>query len=382
MPIRENSNVQMGIRTIESADATELYINASPVGDGQSDAEALAEIYGELARGLRAWGAQVLAERVIVNEGVSLDLVHSARQDMGLDRFPPTILCGGKEENHSISGVQVHAVVCESEIKPVVFNGQAIGRRLTQGDRTWAHFGAITASSSDSSHVQADVVYRQAAAVLASMNMSFHHVARTWVWLRDILNWYDDFNGARTGVFQDLGLVDGDGVVAYLPASTGIGLAPGDGAAVGLEFIAINDGDRSIRNFVSGGEQPSAFTYGSAFARAGVAPTPAGSTLFVSGTAAIDEQGHTEHTGNAEAQIDATIQHVRAILREANVRDRQVMSALAYAKTPEIALQFRDRYADLAWPRIQTIADVCRDDLLFEIELTASVGKQLTDQSG
>jgi len=99
----------------------------------------------------------------------------------------------------------------------------------------------------------------------------------------------------------------------------------------------------------------------------------AGETLFISGTAAIDASGATVHAGDAAAQIEATLANVRAILDAAGCRDEDVLQAIAYCKTPDVEGVLNDRWADLPWPRVVAIADVCRDDLLFEIEATAAV---------
>ena len=49
------------------------------------------------------------------------------------------------------------------------------------------------------------------------------------------------------------------------------------------------------------------------------------------------------------------------------------MSAcLAYCTTPRVEAHFIASYAhELPWPCLTMIGDVCRDDLLFEIEVTA-----------
>ncbi len=93
--------------------------------------------------------------------------------------------------------------------------------------------------------------------------------------------------------------------------------------------------------------------------------------MFVSGTAAIDAQGRTQHVGQIEAQIDDTIRHVRALLSDARCTDEHVLSALVYCKTPEVEEAFRSGWADLGWPVVSMIGDVCRPDLLFEVEAVA-----------
>ena len=126
-----------------------------------------------------------------------------------------------------------------------------------------------------------------------------------------------------------------------------------------------------IEFFEAGGQQESAFAYGSAFSRAAVAPMPGGRTLFVSGTAAIDAQGRTEHVGDAEAQIEATLRHARALLSQVGCGDEHVLGAMVYCKTPQVERAFRSGWTSLIWPAVTMVGDVCRPDLLFEVELIA-----------
>lgn len=386
MSIPKNTDVQVSVRSISSASATELYINVIPGNSYKTADEALSTVYAAVATELRNNNnAQILSERLIASE-TAFRYVDSVRKYLpdNTATEPVTILSTATGKTRIVSGVQVHAVVCDSQIKPIVFEGEPVGRSLTINDRTWIHLAAITGNVSESPREQTETVFRRAAAVLKSLDMSFRDVARTWVWIRDILSWYDDFNSARTGIYKEVGLVANDGTAIYLPASTGIGVAPEfDKFAVGLELIAVSDGNKTIHSHVSSGEQQSAFTYGSAFARASIAPTPAGTTLFISGTAAIDNAGNTEHKGDAGKQINATFSHVRAILNEAGMNDRNVMSAIVYCKTPEIAALYQHArsviWSGKSWPCVETIADICRDDLLFEIELTAAVNRSLNE---
>ena len=53
--------------------------------------------------------------------------------------------------------------------------------------------------------------------------------------------------------------------------------------------------------------------------------------------------------------------------------DKDVVQALVYCKTPDIEQLFHDKWSSLDWPCITAVTDVCRDDLLFEIEATAAV---------
>ena len=279
------------VRVIESPQAAELYINVRPAATGDAD-DQVAAVYGQLAALLHEHSARILSERIFVG-GDAAPSVGSARSDaLGDldDGVPPTVLVTPPSDA-LIHGIQVHAVRAGERPDPIADGDSLIGRRIMVEGRSWVHLAALTAPDAGSSPAQASEVYERAVRVLRSLDMHFNCVARTWVWLRDILSWYPQFNEARTAVFGNEGLVAVEAGARFLPASTGIGVAPADGGACGLELMAISDGGESIRSSHAAGEQCSAFAYGSAFARAVVAPTPAGRALLVSGTAAIDPQG-------------------------------------------------------------------------------------------
>jgi len=127
------------------------------------------------------------------------------------------------------------------------------------------------------------------------------------------------------------------------------------------------------------GKQQCALEYGSAFSRASRAVTPAGKTVYVSGTASIDAAGATTNIGDAEAQIKTTIENVQAVLNDMDLGDQDVVQVVAYCKTTDIEEVFKGIKSCVPWPWVTVICDVCRDDLLFEIEAAAMAGSGRCD---
>jgi enamine deaminase RidA (YjgF/YER057c/UK114 family) len=190
------------------------------------------------------------------------------------------------------------------------------------------------------------------------------------MWLGDILSWYDDFNHIRNKFFTERGLI-GRGSRQSMPASTGIGLGPAFGGSCAMDLAAVLEPTDSIQFLEAVGKQQCAFDYGSAFSRASRVITPAGETVFVSGTASIDAAGATTNIGDARGQINTTIENVRAVLGDMHCADEDVVQVVAYCKTTEVAKFFDSSKAPLAWPWVTVICDICRPDLLFEIEAAA-----------
>jgi len=210
---------------------------------------------------------------------------------------------------------------------------------------------------------------------LADAGMAFSDVVRTWLYGADLLSWYPDLNRARHDFFVSRGVFD-----RYVPASTGIGWDSGTGARIVIGAYAVKANDPSVvevRALPSPLQCP-ALEYGSSFSRAAEVRTPAWRRVIVSGTASIEPGSHAvAHVGDADAQVECALRAVAAIYESRGLSLADVTGALVYLKEE----RFRT-----AWERWLTqhpefpreharaiIADVCRDEWLFEIESDACV---------
>ena len=114
--------------------------------------------------------------------------------------------------------------------------------------------------------------------------------------------------------------------------------------------------------------------YGSCFSRAVEIVTPGWRRIFISGTASIAPKGESVCAGDMDGQIDLTMQVVRAILVSREMDYADVTRATAYLRNPADAPIFNrwcHKLGLVNWPLVTTQAVVCRDELLFEIELDA-----------
>ena len=214
--------------------------------------------------------------------------------------------------------------------------------------------------------------------LLAREGFSFRDVARTWFYLRDILDWYGPFNAVRNAAFRRMGLV-GPGGDGQIPASTGIEGRNTRGGWCALDLLALQPrtGGRLEMKRLHNRKQNEATEYGSAFARAMEVVLGDARYVFVSGTASIDDHGATVHVGDFEAQTRYTLEAVAGAPRG---RGRRLADVAPGDGVPQEPLRRRarssasssDRGLEQA-PLVTTVADVCRDDLLFEIDATAVV---------
>ena len=358
----------------ETPGTKELHVTAVPApGGAAAQAE---EVFSKISAVLRREGGQILQERIFLTSGATEDVVAARRAAYGDldDGVPPAWLQASPGLGGPLVGVQVHAVVGGGPPQPVELDAVAVGRVLRVSGLAFLTTTALSAPQAGVPADQACAVFEQGARVAERVGMDMFSVARTWIWLRDILSWYDELNAARNEFFRRCGMLDAPSG-QELPASTGIGVAPTGEGQCAMEMIAMAGPDGELKNgLLAAGNQGPAFAYGSAFSRALQAKTPAGSTVYVSGTAAIDAQGATRHVGNIPGQIEDTIANVRAVLDNMGCGDGDVVNAMMYCKTAEVEQAFGERRGELCWPGVVMVCDICRKELLFEIEVTACPG--------
>jgi enamine deaminase RidA (YjgF/YER057c/UK114 family) len=215
--------------------------------------------------------------------------------------------------------------------------------------------------------------------MLRAQDWSFADVRRTWFYLDDILSWYDDFNQARNHVFETFGLFNGS-PKTMIPASTGIRGRNARGHRCTFDLLATrpaNGGELSVER-LRNPLQNEAPEYGSSFSRGLSVATDRCRYFLVSGTASIDEQGNTVHAGDFDRQAKRTIDNIESLLASGGAGFDDICQASAFIKFPEDVERLR-RILKLRGledlPLVCTIEDICRDDLLVELDATAVIAR-------
>lgn len=362
------------VRVRESAQARELHVTACP-RPGAAPQEQAKAMFSGIGDVLRGHGARIIQERILAAPDL-MDMLALARAGAyaGLDDgVPPSWLVVPPGLAGPIAGAQVHAVAGCPAPEVLRLEGAARGRVLQAGSLRYVIGSNLSADEPAEPSRQAQSMLAKAERLLSLAGGSLFNVARTWMWLGDILEWYADFNRVRNRFFTERGLLNNNGN-GRLPASTGIGIGPAGKFKCSMDLCGVIGVGHEIEYLLAGGNQGPASEYGSAFSRAAAAVTPAGKTVFVSGTAAVSDRGETMHRGDARAQIQDTVNNVLAVLRDTGCDETDVVQAIVYCKNVEVEKAFRDSQGDLSWPHIITIADICRPDLLVEVEATAMPG--------
>jgi enamine deaminase RidA (YjgF/YER057c/UK114 family) len=206
-------------------------------------------------------------------------------------------------------------------------------------------------------------------AALGQAGFAMCDVVRTWFYLDDLLRWYNTFNRERTEFYNRYTFVS-----RAFPASTGISGKNLSGAALTAAAFAVQPLDNLRIQEIASPLQCPAYDYKSSFSRAMELDTAEGRRLMISGTASIAPGGETICQGDIGSQIDVTMKVVEAILESRNMNYEDVTRAIAYFKNAVDAAHFTEwskRNSRRFPPLIEVCSGICRDDLLFEIELDA-----------
>jgi enamine deaminase RidA (YjgF/YER057c/UK114 family) len=218
---------------------------------------------------------------------------------------------------------------------------------------------------------------------------SYRDIVRQWNYIEDIVGYreghqnYQVFNDIRSKYYKDHFRETG------YPAATGIGMISG---GLVLEYIACkNDDIRSVP--LDNPEQVPAYLYDQdcleglpihedkttpKFERGRQLSIGKNEYVFISGTAAISGK-KSVHPGNIERQTDLTLANIERLVSSKNLLKSKIpqgdllfdylriyVKEINHYKPVESAC--RKKFAEV--PAVFLVADICRKDLLVEVEGT------------
>ncbi len=361
--VQKRATNGLSITTLRRDSVQEHFITLTPQGD-----ESPESLFRRLGDAVRQVHGEVISVESLGMSAIDRKSLDSLNKALGGSDGPVGWVENTRTDN--LCGVHLWAI---SGVKtaPVHLGGRRVGTLFEdQFGRYLRLVGLLPTDAALPRPQQADGIFRQMEAALASQRMTFAHVLRTWFYNDDILAWYREFNGVRNAFFRDRGVFNG-----MMPASTGVAGRNAIEAGLITGLIAIDAKDPAVRAFaVPSPLQSSAADYGSSFSRAVELDLPDHRRLYVSGTASIDRTGKTVFLGDCRAQVRQTMEVVQAILRSRDMDWTDVTRSLVYFKRASDAPLFEAFRKEAGWPLFPAIVvenDICRDDLLYEIEVDA-----------
>jgi enamine deaminase RidA (YjgF/YER057c/UK114 family) len=362
---------ELDVVTVSRPCCDKFYITAHPAKDGRQYS-----LFENLGQFLRKHNAGIVTQDVFGSCELYTDGMDALSRGCGAVKWPVTWIEGYGLAPKNLTGTQVYAISGLS-VQPVRLDGRIVGGVFEDDDATYCMLGDLRPTDISCPRVdQTKATLESIEAALATIGMDFSNVVRTWFYIDEILSWYDEFNMVRNKLFEERGVFEG-----VVPASTGVGVANPAGAAVVAEVFAVkakNSHNVGISAVASPLQCP-AVDYKSSFSRAVEVTLPDHRRLYISGTASIDPDGVTAHVADVEKQIALTMEIVAAILESRKMGWEDTSRAIAYFKDIENS-PLLDKYCrENRLPHMPIAVahgDICRDELLFEIEIDA-VGRHI-----
>ncbi|MBN1695252.1 hypothetical protein JW879_07630 [candidate division WOR-3 bacterium] len=358
------------------------------VTDSQADPINITEvIYDHISEILKDAGAQIVHERIFGNIDINKKLVESRnktiRQKFPEDPGMVTYIEGESCYGNPLAGVQLRAFrpSKEQEMVKIIREGDILrGRMWNRNGAKFLQFQSLhddNLSNGQNRRNQAETMFRKAEALLKSEGASFQDVVRTWIYVDNILKWYNEFNSARNTCYTEFGLLhNGDVNHAediFLPASTGIEGKNPKGASTIMDLLAVTERANTGVEIqpLYGIRQRSPYRYGSAFSRAMRLVEPEEKWVFVSGTASINEKGENVHIGDLHSQVKHTVEVVNSLIRPEKASFSDLCEATVFLKQKSDFSLYQETAESIGLsdiPAVYLVADVCWEELLFELD--------------
>jgi enamine deaminase RidA (YjgF/YER057c/UK114 family) len=349
----------------------------------------VSDAYEEIGQRLVAAELIILQERVFADVSAADSIIRYRAAALGTNgdnaAVPPTCIEGAPCIGRGVAGIHIIAArpSKDDSAETIRWNDEPCGRRVTGDDASYLALSDVARLLPAEARVRPADETREALLladeILRTHESSFADVRRTWFYLDDILSWYDDFNRARNEVFESFGLFNGS-TKMVIPASTGIRGRNARGHRCTLDLITARPlagrelSVERLRNPL----QNEAPEYGSSFSRGLSVATDNCRYLLVSGTASIDEAGRTVHPGDFDCQARRTLDNVESLLASGGAVIDDICQASAFVKRPEDVERMQRILGQRGLqnlPLVCSIDDVCRDDLLVEIDATATLSR-------
>ncbi len=287
-------------------------------------------------------------------------------------------------EAWAISGESVCVEHCAPHVVSVSYDGVR-----------WVHCGGIAPPAKMAgAYDQANTVFQQMSAALAQAGSSFEHVVRTWLYLGGITkpdgatSRYTELNRARADFYRGLqfgrSVPIRNGVHRVYPASTGIGT---NCASLAMSCLALETNRDDVFLLpLENPQQTPAYAYSASyspqapqFSRAMALVLGEYITTWISGTASIVDS-ESRHSGDVEAQTEQTIDNIERLIAPENFSRHGAEGLGATLNDLAKIRVYLKRATDLEKcraicarrfgpvPALYIVADICRPELLVEIE--------------
>jgi enamine deaminase RidA (YjgF/YER057c/UK114 family) len=348
----------------------------------------------------------IVKQTVFISSGSNSDYIQSKQKLLAcakvfFDEVPPTSIIAQAPENGSLI---LELTIIEGLLPDEIShrqNDEASWIVIDKVDMKILIASGISEQyETDNILLQSNTAFKQLQNILSKEEMEFSDIIRQWNYIEQITmnvnhnnsisQHYQIFNDVRSKYYQLANFKNG------FPAATGIGT---DCGGIIINIIAVKSGNQISVVALKSPVQLDAYTYSKEvlaenntmsdfcrttpkFERAKILLTPLNKSIFISGTAAIKGQVSIPVL-SVEHQTEMTIQNILSLISPENLQKHGIKTTLnAEIKHLRVYVKYQKDIQPVKniclnyFPKIDgvyIIADICRPELLVEIEGQAVV---------
>jgi enamine deaminase RidA (YjgF/YER057c/UK114 family) len=376
----------------------QLFLSASITKWDADPVQTTEEIYKRISELLSASSSQIIHERCFAKVELHQQILKARASALGKHQIqihtPVTFVEGESCFENTIAGIQIRALkpISDTSIRTILDQGVPKGRTWNINGSTFYMLQSIDGGDTKNNEItsrkfQSEAMFRQAERLLRDHGAAYQDVVRTWIYISDILDWYNDFNAVRNRCYAEYGFLGTSdskkqAEQMYLPASTGIEGRNPSGRPATMDVFAVHHSSQSTINVrpLYGVKQRSPFRYGSAFSRAVVIEESGSTLILVSGTASIDEEGKSIFINDPAAQMQQTLNVISTLIEPEGAKLQDMCEATVFLKRKQdfsLYQKIAEQIGIANTPSVNVVADVCRDELLFEIDAAFILEKEI-----
>jgi len=376
---------------------------------GETQAEQLTDCYRQFAKNTQNKNYSkhsVLKQTIFISVADNSEYIQSKQKLLSCAKvffgeLPPTSILAQSPENESLAIEFTYIEGAQSEELIRKQNEEASWLVFERAETKMIFAAGLgSADATENILLQSDIAFGQLQCILKTENMEFSDIVRQWNYIEQITEITDEnkspsqhyqvFNDVRTKYYHLSRFKRG------FPAATGIGT---DFGGISIDFIAAKFKNEESVIAVKSPVQLDAYNYSQEvlaennsmcdfcrttpkFERAKIISTPESKWIFVSGTAAISGQASSNQQ-SAELQTEMTIQNILNLISVENIEKHGISGVKktsfnyfrVYVKYKNDIQQVKDvclKYFPQV-PILYVVADICRPELLVEIEGQAQI---------
>lgn len=377
---------------------------------GELPADQLADCYRQLEEIMHKKGFfvhQIIKQTIFISANSNSEYIQSKAKLLAcakdfLDEYTPTTILTQSPENGTLALELNYVTGIRPEELKRKHNEQATWIVLQRGPvKMIVTSGLGETTETTNILLQSNAAFRQLQDILIEEQMEYSDIVRQWNYVEQITGnychnsstsqHYQIFNDVRSSFYQPASFKNG------YPAATGIGI---DCGGVIIDIIAARFSDEKSVIAVKSPVQLDAFSYTREvlaennamhdfsrttpkFERAKILNSSEIRLIFISGTAAIKGQISTSQL-SVEQQTEMTIQNILSLISSENLLKHGIDNAeVATINYLRVYVKYNKDLAQVKYTCLKyfpqmsilyVVADICRPELLVEIEGQAIIG--------